>query len=115
MCLQAVLWTHVKTLSLRKHKCFSVKNLAYSLFMVRKEIQISEWSRSSKTNIDCLFELTREPDVGGYVGKFLTELLSFRGLSPAEAEFNYLNTARTLELYGVELHYARVSLDELVL
>uniref|UniRef100_A0A8C3D0X4 Protein tyrosine phosphatase non-receptor type 4 n=1 Tax=Cairina moschata TaxID=8855 RepID=A0A8C3D0X4_CAIMO len=37
------------------------------------------------------------------------------GLSPAEAEFNYLNTARTLELYGVELHYARVSLDQLVL
>uniref|UniRef100_A0A8B9F2H1 Protein-tyrosine-phosphatase n=1 Tax=Amazona collaria TaxID=241587 RepID=A0A8B9F2H1_9PSIT len=34
------------------------------------------------------------------------------GLSPAEAEFSYLNTARTLELYGVELHYARVSLDE---
>ncbi|KAL8183120.1 UNVERIFIED_CONTAM: hypothetical protein K2H54_018203 [Gekko kuhli] len=29
------------------------------------------------------------------------------GLSPAEAEFCYLNTARTLELYGVELHYAR--------
>uniref|UniRef100_A0A674MQJ6 Tyrosine-protein phosphatase n=1 Tax=Takifugu rubripes TaxID=31033 RepID=A0A674MQJ6_TAKRU len=29
------------------------------------------------------------------------------GLSPAQAEFNYLNTARTLELYGVELHYAR--------
>ncbi|KAH0621285.1 hypothetical protein JD844_022407 [Phrynosoma platyrhinos] len=29
------------------------------------------------------------------------------GLSPAEAEFSYLSTARTLELYGVELHYAR--------
>ncbi|KAG7463868.1 hypothetical protein MATL_G00181290 [Megalops atlanticus] len=29
------------------------------------------------------------------------------GLSPAQAEFNYLNAARTLELYGVELHYAR--------
>ncbi|KAG2459381.1 tyrosine-protein phosphatase non-receptor type 4 isoform X1 [Polypterus senegalus] len=29
------------------------------------------------------------------------------GLSPAEAEFNYINTGRTLELYGVELHYAR--------
>ncbi|XP_077129386.1 tyrosine-protein phosphatase non-receptor type 4 isoform X2 [Ranitomeya variabilis] len=29
------------------------------------------------------------------------------GLSPAESEFSYLNTARTLELYGVELHYAR--------
>lgn len=30
-----------------------------------------------------------------------------RGLTPAESEFSYLNTARTLELYGVELHYAR--------
>uniref|UniRef100_A0A452EBK9 Tyrosine-protein phosphatase non-receptor type n=1 Tax=Capra hircus TaxID=9925 RepID=A0A452EBK9_CAPHI len=29
------------------------------------------------------------------------------GLSPAEAELGYLNTARTLELYGVEFHYAR--------
>ncbi|TNN72123.1 Tyrosine-protein phosphatase non-receptor type 4 [Liparis tanakae] len=29
------------------------------------------------------------------------------GLSPAQSEFNYLNTARTLELYGIELHYAR--------
>ncbi|KAM6945343.1 tyrosine-protein phosphatase non-receptor type 4-like [Aplochiton taeniatus] len=29
------------------------------------------------------------------------------GLSPAQSEFNYLNTARTLDLYGVELHHAR--------
>ncbi|XP_073701703.1 tyrosine-protein phosphatase non-receptor type 4 [Garra rufa] len=29
------------------------------------------------------------------------------GLTPAQSEFNYLNTARTLDLYGVELHYAR--------
>uniref|UniRef100_A0A8C1X7F5 Tyrosine-protein phosphatase n=1 Tax=Cyprinus carpio TaxID=7962 RepID=A0A8C1X7F5_CYPCA len=29
------------------------------------------------------------------------------GLTPAQSEFNYLDTARTLELYGVELHYAR--------
>ncbi|MEQ2204184.1 Tyrosine-protein phosphatase non-receptor type 4, partial [Xenoophorus captivus] len=29
------------------------------------------------------------------------------GLSPAQSEFNYLNTARSLELYGVELHYAK--------
>ncbi|XP_067271769.1 tyrosine-protein phosphatase non-receptor type 4b isoform X1 [Pseudorasbora parva] len=29
------------------------------------------------------------------------------GLTPAQSEFNYLNAARTLELYGVELHYAR--------
>lgn len=34
---------------------------------------------------------------------------SHSGLSPAQSEFNYLNTARSLELYGVELHYARVS------
>lgn len=38
-------------------------------------------------------------------------LPSYRGLSPAEAEFSYLSTARTLELYGVELHYARVGLN----
>lgn len=41
---------------------------------------------------------------------FIFSPLSLSGLSPAESEFNYLNTARTLELYGVELHYARVSL-----
>ncbi|RXN09343.1 tyrosine- phosphatase non-receptor type 4-like isoform X1 [Labeo rohita] len=29
------------------------------------------------------------------------------GLTPAQSEFNYLNAARMLELYGVELHYAR--------
>ncbi|XP_033842502.1 tyrosine-protein phosphatase non-receptor type 4 [Periophthalmus magnuspinnatus] len=29
------------------------------------------------------------------------------GLTPAQAEFQYLNTARTLDLYGVELHWAR--------
>ncbi|XP_048873028.1 tyrosine-protein phosphatase non-receptor type 4-like isoform X3 [Brienomyrus brachyistius] len=29
------------------------------------------------------------------------------GLTPAQAEFSYLNTARTLELYGVELHCAK--------
>ncbi|XP_016309380.1 tyrosine-protein phosphatase non-receptor type 4-like [Sinocyclocheilus anshuiensis] len=28
------------------------------------------------------------------------------GLIPAQSEFNYLNAAQTLELYGVELHYA---------
>uniref|UniRef100_A0A671RSU2 Tyrosine-protein phosphatase non-receptor type 4-like n=1 Tax=Sinocyclocheilus anshuiensis TaxID=1608454 RepID=A0A671RSU2_9TELE len=31
------------------------------------------------------------------------------GLIPAQSEFNYLNAAQTLELYGVELHYALVS------
>lgn len=49
---------------------------------------------------------------------FVTDLIFndwflYRGLTPAEAEFNYLNTARTLELYGVEFHYARVSEEDL--
>uniref|UniRef100_A0A4W3HW26 Tyrosine-protein phosphatase n=1 Tax=Callorhinchus milii TaxID=7868 RepID=A0A4W3HW26_CALMI len=39
--------------------------------------------------------------------KEIAKLHQHRGLSPAESEFNYLNTARSLELYGVELHYAR--------
>ncbi|XP_026084293.1 tyrosine-protein phosphatase non-receptor type 3-like isoform X1 [Carassius auratus] len=30
-----------------------------------------------------------------------------KGLSPSEAELCYLNTARTLDLYGVELHHAQ--------
>uniref|UniRef100_A0A6Q2YQ05 Tyrosine-protein phosphatase n=1 Tax=Esox lucius TaxID=8010 RepID=A0A6Q2YQ05_ESOLU len=30
-----------------------------------------------------------------------------KGLSPAQSEFNYLNTAQTIELYGVEFHYAK--------
>ncbi|XP_048882721.1 tyrosine-protein phosphatase non-receptor type 3 [Brienomyrus brachyistius] len=32
-----------------------------------------------------------------------------RGLKPSEAELCYLNTARTLDFYGVELHHARDS------
>uniref|UniRef100_A0A671SUN5 Tyrosine-protein phosphatase non-receptor type 4-like n=1 Tax=Sinocyclocheilus anshuiensis TaxID=1608454 RepID=A0A671SUN5_9TELE len=35
------------------------------------------------------------------------ECVNGHGLTPAQSEFNYLNMARTLELYGVELHYAR--------
>lgn len=31
-----------------------------------------------------------------------------RGLKQSEAELCFLNTARTLELYGVELHAAMV-------
>ncbi|KAJ8003586.1 hypothetical protein DPEC_G00149880 [Dallia pectoralis] len=30
-----------------------------------------------------------------------------KGQSPAQSEFNYLNTAQTVELYGVEFHYAK--------
>ncbi|KAM8933746.1 tyrosine-protein phosphatase non-receptor type 4 [Pelodytes ibericus] len=68
-----------------------------------------------------LGDYTNSEHLPGYLADFLfipTQPLDFekeiaklhqqhRGLSPAEAEFSYLNTARTLELYGVELHYAR--------
>jgi len=37
--------------------------------------------------------------------------MCFRGLSQSEAELCYLNTARTLDLYGVELHHTQVLFD----
>uniref|UniRef100_A0AAR2LDG3 protein-tyrosine-phosphatase n=1 Tax=Pygocentrus nattereri TaxID=42514 RepID=A0AAR2LDG3_PYGNA len=37
------------------------------------------------------------------------------GLSPAESEFNYLRAASSLELYGVELHFARIKSRESLL
>ena len=31
-----------------------------------------------------------------------------RGQSPADAEFNFLEVAKNLDLYGVDLHFAKV-------
>lgn len=39
------------------------------------------------------------------------EVLSFvscRGMSPAEAEVNFLENAKKLSMYGVDLHHAKV-------
>ena len=33
----------------------------------------------------------------------------FSGVTPAEAEMNYLNTAKMLDLYGVDIHTVMVS------
>ena len=39
---------------------------------------------------------------------YLTTLYPFRGVDPAEAEMNYLNTAKMLDLYGVDIHTVMV-------
>jgi tyrosine-protein phosphatase non-receptor type 4 len=36
-------------------------------------------------------------------------ILFVRGQTPADAEFNYLDHAKRLDMYGVDLHRARVS------
>lgn len=34
----------------------------------------------------------------------------YSGQSPADAEFNFLEVAKNLDLYGVDLHFAKVRL-----
>lgn len=35
-------------------------------------------------------------------------VLSCRGMSPADAEVNFLENAKKLSMYGVDLHHAKV-------
>lgn len=43
-----------------------------------------------------------------WVGPSIWSLALCRGLSPAEAEFHLLDTARKVELYGIRMHPAKV-------
>lgn len=44
------------------------------------------------------------------VGCFkLTVVSSFRGKSPSQAEISFLNKCKWLELYGVDMHFVKVS------
>ena len=51
-------------------------------------------------------------DVLGMVYRICRQIIDFfRGQTPADAEYNYLDKAKRLEMYGVDLHNARVRMD----
>uniref|UniRef100_A0A8C8SPR9 Tyrosine-protein phosphatase n=1 Tax=Pelusios castaneus TaxID=367368 RepID=A0A8C8SPR9_9SAUR len=86
---------------------FRVKFFVITIFPFNLVAEVGDYNHSENLPgylSDYSFIPNQPQDFEKEIGKLHHQHI---GLSPAEAEFNYLNTARTLELYGVELHYAR--------
>uniref|UniRef100_A0A8C8SLX4 Protein tyrosine phosphatase non-receptor type 4 n=1 Tax=Pelusios castaneus TaxID=367368 RepID=A0A8C8SLX4_9SAUR len=94
---------------------FRVKFFVITIFPFNLVAEVGDYNHSENLPgylSDYSFIPNQPQDFEKEIGKLHHQHI---GLSPAEAEFNYLNTARTLELYGVELHYARHDSREMLL
>ena len=65
--------------------------------------------RLSFTDQFCVQWCSHTVDVFVYCCFTLFILIVDRGQTPAEADFNLLDTARKIELYGIRVHPAKVS------
>lgn len=86
-------------------KSTSKRDVSVKYFTVFKILRFN-WDSQLNTHTEAYL---KKQGSSLFVGLWDIVSLSLSGLTPAQSEFNYLNAARTLELYGVELHYARVS------
>ncbi|MCJ8747511.1 hypothetical protein PDJAM_G00154310 [Pangasius djambal] len=83
------------------------QNAAAVLASYAVQAELGDYSQSEQSP-DYLSEYSFIPNPPEDFEKEVAKLhQQHTGLTPAQSEFNYLNSASSLELYGVELHYAR--------
>ncbi|KAK3528373.1 hypothetical protein QTP86_034129 [Hemibagrus guttatus] len=83
------------------------QNAAAVLASYAVQAELGDYSQSEQSQ-DYLSEYSFIPNLPEDFEKEVAKLhQQHTGLTPAQSEFNYLNSASSLELYGVELHYAR--------